>query len=143
MTLRIKTADSDQEITSCFLVMAELRPHLQADEFSQRVKRQQSLAGYRLAFVEAAGDVKAVAGFRTSESLAWGKHVYVDDLVTKSGERSRGYGKALFDWLVAYAKEQGCDQLHLDSGVQRFPAHRFYLTNRMDITSHHFALKLK
>jgi hypothetical protein len=33
--------------------------------------------------------------------------------------------------------------LHLDSGVQRFAAHRFYLARRMDITCHHFALKLR
>jgi hypothetical protein len=31
----------------------------------------------------------------------------------------------------------------LDSGVQRFGAHRFYLRRRMDITSHHFALDLR
>jgi len=33
-------------------------------------------------------------------------------------------------------------QLHLDSGVQRFSAHRFYLSKRMEISSHHFSLKL-
>ncbi len=143
MTTQIKTAATDQEIARCFPVMAELRPHLQADEFLRRVKNQQSIAGYELAFVEAGGEVKAVAGFRVSECLAWGKFMYVDDLVTGSRERSRGYGKALFDWLVGYAKEEGCDQLHLDSAVHRFGAHRFYLTHRMDIAAHHFALTLK
>lgn len=41
------------------------------------------------------------------------------------------------------AREKDYDQFHLDSGVQRFGAHRFYLTKRMDISSHHFALRLK
>jgi hypothetical protein len=31
----------------------------------------------------------------------------------------------------------------LDSGVQRFGAHRFYLRRRMNITSHHFAIDLR
>ncbi|MGZ5001726.1 MAG: GNAT family N-acetyltransferase, partial [Chthoniobacterales bacterium] len=30
----------------------------------------------------------------------------------------------------------------LDSGVQRFDAHRFYLMKRMKISSHHFSLEL-
>jgi len=74
---------------------------------------------------------------------AWSKFLYVDDLVSKSGERSKGYGGALFDWLVEYAREDNCDQFHLDSGVQRFAAHRFYLIKRMSIESHHFGLKLR
>ena len=122
--------------------MAELRPHVLEREFVERVCRQQRESGYLLAFVEQSGMVRAVAGFRIAEFLAWGRTLYVDDLVTSSAERSRGHGKALFDWLVARAKAQECAQLHLDSGVQRFDAHRFYLRQRMSISSHHFALLL-
>jgi GNAT superfamily N-acetyltransferase len=67
----------------------------------------------------------------------------VDDLVAAPAQRSRGHGGKLFDWLVAQAKQNNCDEFHLDSGVQRFGAHRFYLARRMDINCHHFALKLK
>ena len=138
-------AKDDDEIRSCYAVMAELRPHVQADQFLARVRRQQEIAGYELAGItaEADGEVKAVAGFRISENLAWGKFLYVDDLVSKSDERSKGYGGALFDWLVEYARRNDCDQFHLDSNVQRFAAHRFYLVKRMNIEAHHFGLKLK
>ena len=142
MDTRIKLAQEELEIQSCYAVMAELRPHVPPGEFVQRVKRQVEIAGYKLACLTDA-EVKAVAGFRISECLAWGKFLYVDDLVSKSGERSKGYGGALFDWLVEYAKAEDCDQFHLDSGVQRFDAHRFYLTKRMMIEGHHFGLKLK
>lgn len=135
-------AESDAQILQCFPVMAELRPHLVERDFADRIRRQQRESGYRLAFVEEAGAVRAVAGFRIAEFLAWGRILYVDDLVTSSAERSRGHGQALFDWLVARAKANGCAQLHLDSGVQRFDAHRFYLRHRMSITSHHFSLVL-
>ena len=121
--------------------MAELRPHLVEAEFVGLVRRQQREGGYQLAFVEDHGEVKSVAGFRLCEFLAWGRILYVDDLVTKAADRSRGCGQALFEWLVARARAAGCVQVHLDSGVQRFDAHRFYLRNRMDITAHHFALK--
>ena len=142
MSERIFLAKEDDEIQSCYPVMAELRPHVKPDEFISRVRRQMESAGYRLACLTDS-EVKAVAGFRISECLAWGKFLYVDDLVAQSDERSKGYGGALFDWLIEYAKGEDCDEFHLDSGVQRFAAHRFYLTKRMAIECHHFGLKLK
>jgi len=140
--LEILLARDDQEIQECYPVMAELRPHVSADDFLPRVRRQVQTAGYKLAYVRD-DEVKAVAGFRISECLAWGKFMYVDDLVSKSDDRSKGYGGALVDWLIEYARSQDCDQFHLDSGVQRFNAHRFYLMKRLLIEAHHFSLKLK
>jgi GNAT superfamily N-acetyltransferase len=121
--------------------MLELRPHLQAEAFVEQVLRQQK-DGYRLAFLEEAGTVESCAGYRISECLSWGRFMYVDDLVTASAARSRGFGGELLQWLEAQARAAGCKEFHLDSGVQRFAAHRFYLRERMDIIAHHFALKL-
>ncbi len=137
----IAIARTDAEIQRCFPVMAELRPHLIEAAFVERICRQQQ-AGYLLAFFEEGSEIKCVAGYRFNECLAWGKYLYLDDLVTAGQFRSQGHGRRLFDWLVAQARAQGCDQFHLDSGVQRFGAHRFYLASGMDITSHHFAMKL-
>ena len=133
--------DADQ-IARCYEVMRELRPHIATREaFVAQVQRQQR-QGYLLAFLEAAGEIRAVAGYRFVEFLFQGPHLYVDDLVTRESDRSAGYGGALFDWLVAQARAHGCATLELDSGVQRFDAHRFYLLKRMRIASHHFALPL-
>lgn len=143
MSVRVALAVEDEEIRSCYAVMAELRPHVSPEEFVPRIRRQMETAGYKLAYLADGVEVKAVAGFRVSECLAWGRFVYVDDLVSKEGERSKGYGGELFDWLVEYARGEGCDQFHLDSGVHRFAAHRFYLAKRMFIEAHHFGLKLK
>jgi GNAT superfamily N-acetyltransferase len=138
---RIRLAETREEIASCYAVMVELRPHLEAAQFVEQVIRQQA-EGYRLAFLMDAGVVKACAGYRISECLSSGRFMYVDDLVTASAARSRGFGGELFEWLVTQARTEGCVQFQLDSGVQRFGAHRFYLMKRMDITAHHFGLKL-
>ena len=140
--MKIALAETEADIARCYPVMVELRPHLSASEFASRVRKQQA-KDFQLAYLEEAGEVRAVAGFRYLETLAWGKILYVDDLVAAPAQRSRGHGGQLFDWLVAQAKQNNCDEFHLDSGVQRFGAHRFYLTRRMDIICHHFALKLK
>jgi GNAT superfamily N-acetyltransferase len=141
MTTRIRVAKTRAGIARCFEVIHELRPHLERDGFVEQVLRQQG-RGYRLAYLEDAGVVKACAGYRFSESLSFGRFLYVDDLVTASVARSRGCGEALMDWLVDEARAVGCGELHLDSGVQRFAAHRFYLRERMEIMAHHFRLKL-
>ena len=138
---RIIIAATDDEIAKCYPVMSELRGHIRADEFVERIKHQTQIADYRLACLIDV-EVKAVAGFRISQNLAWGNFLYVDDLVSRSNDRSKGYGGELFDWLLQHARENGCDQFHLDSGVQRFAAHRFYLAKRMAIEAHHFGLKL-
>lgn len=138
----IHEAKSDVDIFRCFPVMHELRPHLLHDEFVVRIRRQMA-GGYRMAFATGDDEVMAVAGFRFFEMLAWGKGMYVDDLVSTEKSRGHGFGSRLFDWLVDEARKAGCDQFHLDSGVHRFAAHRFYLHKGMDITSHHFALKFR
>jgi GNAT superfamily N-acetyltransferase len=139
MSVRLATSDAD--VQRCFRVMQQLRPHLKDHEFVDTVRRQEA-GGFRLAFVEDAGAVQAVAGFRVMDNLFSGRILYVDDLVTDESARSRGYGKQLMDWLIERARGEGCRSLELDSGVHRFDAHRFYLTNRMVISSHHFRLVL-
>jgi GNAT superfamily N-acetyltransferase len=139
----IRVAESDAEIVGCLAVMRQLRPHLSSEQdFLARVRRQQQ-QGYLLAFVEDEGRSVCVAGYRLLQNLAWGRFVYVDDLVTDEAARSRGHGEAMLQWLIDFARRENCDELHLDSGVQRFGAHRFYLNQRMDITAHHFGIRLR
>lgn len=139
---KIDIARDAEQIRKCFPVMRELRTHIVGeDEFVRRVQRQQR-EGYLLAYVEAGGEIRACAGYRYMEMLFAGKILYVDDLVTRATDRSLGFGGQLFDWLMNEARTHGCAQLQLDSGVQRFDAHRFYLAKRMKISSHHFVIDL-
>jgi len=134
-------AQTDDDISRCFAVVAELRPHLDENSFVSTVRGMEA-AGYQLAFIAEGGTVVAVAGYRIHTTLFMGRNLYVDDLVTSSNARSNGYGKALIDWLRNVARESGCTHLHLDSGTQRHRAHRFYLRQGMDIESFHFSEKL-
>ncbi len=138
MTVRI--AESDAELRSVSEVLRQLRPAFDEPGLVAQI-REQMRSGYRVAYVESAtGEVHCVAGFVVAMKLAWGKHVYVDDLVTAESQRGKGAGATMIAWLKSYAREHGCTQLHLDSGVQRFAAHRFYLREGFDISSHHFSI---
>ena len=138
----IKKMLSDSDVLTTYPVMKQLRTHVGEQEYVERVKRQKAAAGYEVAAVIDDGQVRCVAGYRISECLSWGKFLYVDDLVSDQNGRSKNYGKQMMDWLLAEARKHGCQELHLDSGVQRHGAHRFYLRERMDITCYHFAMKI-
>jgi GNAT superfamily N-acetyltransferase len=98
--------------------------------------------GYRLvgAFRPGGDTAVSVAGFREVHALAWGHHLYVDDLSTLPSERGTGLADRLMAWLVEEAVRLGCAGLHLDSGVgaDRAAAHRLYMRHKLRISAHHF-----
>ena len=127
--------------------LLELRPAIGGVEaLVAAVDRVQRPSGYRVvaSFDEDDRDAAAAAGFRVEDKLAFGRHMYVDDLVTRADRRGRGHADRLFEWLHAEAERQGCEQFHLDSGVgpERADAHRFYFRHGLRITSYHFAREL-
>jgi len=136
----IKELKSDSDIARALPIMSQLRPTFKdPNVFTEIIKRLNQNYGYRLiAIVNPSGQIMAVAGFRISECLSYGKNLYIDDLVTDNEARSKGYGKQLLRWLEKEAKKENCSELHLDSGVQRHQAHRFYLREHMDIVFYHF-----
>lgn len=137
--MNIRVAATDQDLLSLAPVLLQLRPQYNTESLIKQIKNQQA-DGYQLATVEVDNSVACVAGFVMNEKLAWGKCLYVDDLVTSETMRSRGAGKAMIDWLKNYAKEQGCRELHLDSGMHRIDAHRFYDREGFDRASLHFSI---
>lgn len=131
-----------KEIESCFRVMQQLRPHLvDIDAFVQQVERQYA-QGYQMVCCRDAGGVCAVMGFRFLEFLAWGKVLYIDDLITDAEKRKSGYASKLLQWAIDLAKKENCDQVHLDSGSHRHDAHRLYLKSGFKIIGYHFELDL-
>lgn len=139
----IQRASTKEQIQSCYGVMRQLRPHLTEEQaFLEQVQRQ-FVEGYHLVYWEDKGDVKALAGFRFLEFLAWGKVLYIDDLITGSDTRRNGYGGKLLKWVIEQGKKAKCNQVHLDSGPGRHDAHRLYLNHGFKIIGHHFALDLQ
>jgi len=138
----IQVITTVEEIRSCYPVMKQLRPHF-TDEtlFIAQIERQFA-QGYKLAAHVKKGNVQTVTGYRLLEFLAWGKVLYIDDLVTDAAVRKSGSATKLLQWVMAQAREAGCDQVHLDSGPQRHDAHRLYLNHGFKIIGYHFATEL-
>lgn len=141
MEIQVLDTKSESDIRRCFRVFAHLRPHLDEAEFVKRV-RTQAAEGYGIAYIEDGEAVVAAAGFRVLHFLAWGRILYLDDLITDPQRKKSGYGSALLDWVERKANELGCAELHLDTGYQRHDAHRLYLNKGMDFSCHHVSKKL-
>ena len=139
----IQKALDKNTIFHCFDAMHALRPHLRKETFVDKIQELMK-QGYHLVYTEESNRAVAVAGYRFTELLAWGKAIYIDDLGTLPEARGKGHASALLDYIIKLAKENGCAQVHLDSGAvpARYNAHRLYLKKGFNITSHHFALSL-
>lgn len=135
----IQIADSDAEVAACFPVLHQLRPHLEQDNFLAHFRQLQASDRYQLVSIkDSVGKIVAVAGYTIYTNLAFGRHLYLQDLVTADSERSKGYGKLLIDWLRQHAKEQDCSTLHLCSKFERQDAHRFYEREGIEKLAYHF-----
>ena len=121
--------------------MKWLRPHLEETSFLAKVRRQEK-EGYRLIYISEQELVVSAAGYRILEFMAWGRVLYVDDLITIPEKRGSGNAGLLLDWLIQQGRVEGCDELHLDTGYQRHAAHRLYLNKGLNLNCHHLALKL-
>lgn len=137
--MKVKLAESEAELRRAAEILLQLRPQYNLESLLLQIAKQRA-EGYHVATVELSGKTVCVAGFVIHEKLAWGRFLYVDDLVSDEHTRSQGAGKAMIAWLKDYARQQGCVQLHLDSGMHRKDAHRFYDREGFDRSGFHFAI---
>ena len=138
----LKHLETTDEIRDSFRAFTVLRPHLDVTTFLEQAQRQM-LNGYRILAVIDNDLVMSAAGYRFGEALAWGKFIYIDDLVTHPDARGKGYAGNLLNYIRNLAIEHKLDAVHLDSGHGRYDAHRLYLNHGFIMTSHHFRMNLK
>lgn len=142
--MTIETVQNDADILKCRGAIQALRPLLTDDVYTDAVK--QTLADNRqIIFIEdGTPDAAAVAVFETGYNLFRGKYIYIDDLSTLPTQRGKGYAGMLLDWIAEYARKEGFNEIHLDSGVNaaRTDAHRLYLNKRFQVASLHFVARV-
>ena len=105
---RIPESLDDVVLTDVSRVMQHLRPQFTIEELNYAIQ-QQWQAGYRLAIASVDGAVVGVAGFVVGQKLAWGKHMYIDDLVVDEVCRGQGIGDRLLTTCQQHAASLGCE----------------------------------
>jgi len=139
--MEIKQAIEKEDFLKCWEVVHHLRPHLDQDRYLVLMLYMID-EGYKLIYIEEDGKAVSFCGYRVTTMLYRGRSIYVDDLCTLPEARGNGYAKALLNCVINNARKEELHTIHLDSGHQRFNAHRLYLNLGFKITSHHFAMDL-
>jgi ribosomal protein S18 acetylase RimI-like enzyme len=102
------------EWAAVFPIVAQLRPHLDVEEFLARVRRQ-SHSGYELVGAFRNGRLIGLLGMRPVHTLVRGPHLHVDDIVIEESERRAGGGRALMAYAEADARARGMTAVFLDA----------------------------
>lgn len=124
--MRVVELRGRADLRRAWPVMRELRGHLSEERWLELVAVMEP-EGYRLlALEDDDGTIQALAGIRVGTNLYYGRHVWVDELVTAAGARSLGHGRALLAHVEELAVAEGCEVVGLSSGLKRVDAHRFY-----------------
>lgn len=139
--LQIEEIDDDG-LAQTWSVMAQLRPHLSEADYVATVGRMRVTDGFRIFAAMRDGAFVGVAGVRPMELLYCGRILQIDDLVVSDAERSTGVGKALVDHVKAVARTEGRGEVHLDSGLARAEAHRFYDREGFERLGYHFRMRI-
>lgn len=71
-----------------------------------------------------------------------GKSCEPDHVFIKSGYQNRGFGKQIFEFIFDYSRKKGCETSELNSYVQNFRSHKFYMNHGYVIKGYHFLKKL-
>ncbi|MFL5741363.1 MAG: GNAT family N-acetyltransferase [Flavisolibacter sp.] len=140
--MEIKEATEKEDFLKCWEVVQELRPHLNQDRYLTLMLYMLD-EGYKMIFIEEDGRGVSFCGYRHTTMLHRGRSIYIDDLCTLPEARGRGFARALLEHVIQEAKTEEFQSVHLDSGHQRFDAHRFYLNTGFQITAHHFGLEME
>ena len=64
----------------------------------------------------------------------------VEAVRVASSARGSGLGTAIFEWIIAHARQSGCDLVQLTSDTSRTGAHDFY--ERLGFVGSHVGYKL-
>lgn len=143
----VQFAVTEEQYWKCYPAIHALRPHITRENYLECIHKL-TTAGGKLIYIQPSSvdaPAPAIAVFRLSYYLYRGWNMYIDDFSTLPEERGHGYGSALMDFMIQHAKEQDCENIHLDSGYQkeRWNAHRLYINKGFNLASHHFVMALK
>ena len=71
-----------------------------------------------------------------------GKSCEPDHVFILPKYQNRGLGEQVFNFIFEYSKEKGCETSELNSYVQNFKSHKFYMNHGYVIKGYHFLKKL-
>ncbi len=133
MKIVASNALDSNDLKRFFELLKELRPHLTLVSFKKIFSEAQKSSSYQMIGIEDETGLVALMGYRILHDFVHGKHIYIDDLVSKEASRSKGYGTILLKHAEEIAKENGCTNLRLCTGIENEAGKKFYEKNNWNL----------
>jgi GNAT superfamily N-acetyltransferase len=132
----VKELKSLEEMFAAFDVLSNMYPDMNRAEYEavlpERVKN-----GYRMVGVFDGDTCVCSAGFWISYRFYCGKFIQLDNMVTVPDARSKGVGKLVVDFIKSLGKSESCQKVLIDTYVENYSAHRFFLREGFIIRGYH------
>ncbi len=122
----IREVSSSAELLVVFDLMKELRPHLTIESYVSLYHLARKADGYTLLGCFDGEVCVGLMGMRVLHDYVHASHLYIDDLVVSSSQRSKGIGARLLAHAEEYAKAKGLSGLRLCTGIENKDGMRFY-----------------
>jgi RimJ/RimL family protein N-acetyltransferase len=143
LKLPIKKAQIPKDSEKILTLLKELRTELTLPHFIETYKQAHKNDDYQIVFLEEKNEVVALMGYRILYDFVHGKHLYIDDLVTKSDQRSKGYGAKLLTYAEELAAKLNSSGLRLCTGIENEQGKKFYQQNNWQLRAIVYKKKVK
>jgi len=132
----IRQLDSLKDMLDLYPVIAHMYPDMSFDSYSDILKERVE-NGYNMVAVFDGEDCVSAAGFWFGIRFYCDRFLQLDNMVTVPEFRDKGAGTMALEWIKSLAKKEGCKRILVDSYVENFDAHRFFLREGFVIRGYH------
>ncbi|MCM5662178.1 GNAT family N-acetyltransferase [Galbibacter mesophilus] len=133
------TQENIQEIS---LLGQQLNPKLTLEEVKAYQKEMFTFPNYHCFGLFMEDSLVGISSGWITVRLYSGKQLEVDNVIIDSNIQSKGLGKIFFEHINAWAKENQCKTIELNTYVQNARSHKFYFNNGFSILGFHFWKRL-
>jgi predicted GNAT family acetyltransferase len=135
--LKIKELSTIPEMVAQYEIMKHLYTNFTIEKYEAYLTEMVP-HNYRQVAVFENEKCVALTGFWSGIKLWSGKYIEIDNFIVHPEHRSKGYGKAMTDYINEKALESNCTMIVLDAFTGNFTAHRFYYNQGFVPKGFHF-----
>lgn len=141
--ITITKYNSLSDILNFIPLFSEKYTDLSAQDLKEYLTAVSESNGYSLLIATNDDEVVGMAAYHFGTMLYCGKFVQVTSLYVKEASRKQGIAHQLLSYIETEGKQQGCNNIVLDSFVHNKDAHEIYSRAGYKIGTYHFMKSLE
>ncbi|MFR0679201.1 GNAT family N-acetyltransferase [Dysgonomonas mossii] len=129
---------SSKDIPEISILGQQLNPSLSTDQILGRLTQMFEYPNYRCFGLYIGQELMGIVSGWITVRLYSGKQIELDNAIIESSVQSQGLGKFFFDSVEAWAKQNQCCTIELNTYIENSKSHKFYFKEGYSILGFHF-----